>query len=107
MAIKVVVPIATTKTLLTVESKDGQGRPMGELCDRSGKVLGKDRQHEAREVFLDGASGDSVMRISHEEMLAEAEKGGEFYQGHGDVQGWFIDAPDYTLLGRYGDKEAA
>lgn len=81
-------------------------KPMGAICDRDGVALPKDKHAtHAREIYLDTISGEYFMRISHEEKEKHLEDGDvEVFQGAGIGIGWFVQAPDYTLVGRHGER---
>jgi len=99
----IVQPVKDSLALLTREVKEEGGRITGQLCDKDGNPLGRDQQHLRREVYVDSLSGERVMRISHEEKITYDKDGVEVAQGQGEVHGWFVDAPDYTINGAHGD----
>jgi len=57
--------------------------------------------HLQREVYMDVA-GDHYMRISPQEMATSED---EVFQGVGEVHGFFVQAPDFTLFGRFGENK--
>ena len=95
--------IRETRSTLTKETKGDNG-VSAFVCDINGAALSRDAMHNAREVFMDGFSGEHFIRISHEEKEAAAKAGQQVMQGVGEVHGWFIEAPDFTLIGRLGEK---
>lgn len=95
--------------LLTAERMQpgptGGEAPAGFLCDANGTTLPHDRRHETPRVYLDHISGTYFMMIDHEEKERIAKAGEqEIYQGTGVGMGWFVVAPDYTLIGRHGER---
>jgi len=99
----IVQPIKESKALLTLETKNERGVISGVLCDKDGNPLGNDRLGEAREVYLDSISGNRFMRVSPAEAEQLRKDGTEVCQGQGEVHGWFVEAPDYTVNGAHGD----
>jgi hypothetical protein len=94
-----------TKHILTKETEDAKGNITGVVCDHTGRPLGRDEKYNEREIFMDTMSGDYVMRVSHQEaakLVAEGEV--DVYDGIGEVHGKFIDAPDFTINGRNGER---
>lgn len=110
MSTNVVHLIRETRSLLTKEFLNDRGKPTADVVDAGGSVIQRGEMHRAREVYMDSMTGDHFMRISPGEKddvaknlpaaLAEAD---EVFQGVGEVHGWFVPAPDYTLFGRFGE----
>jgi hypothetical protein len=98
---QIVNPIPESRALLTVETmKDG--KITGQLATIDGEQLPAGA--EPREVFLDAISGEPILKVSHSEAQEFLADGADVAQAHGAVSGWFIDAPDHTINGRFGDK---
>jgi len=101
----IVQPIKETLCYLTVEEQDSKTNKItAVLATKDGEPLRN--FGEPREVYLDSMSGTRVMRISNaeKEALFAAGQGDTVSQGQGEVHGWFVDAPDYTVNGAHGDK---
>jgi hypothetical protein len=95
--------IADTKAILTNE----QNNPAGEICDVEGNHLQRDMMHKQRDIYLDSMSGLMMMLLTADEVIAKNKAGETIYQGVGDVRGWFVAAPDFTVHGHMGsDAEA-
>lgn len=109
MAGNIVSCSQTTRHFLTVESREG-GVVRAVLADLEGNPIrssgltfaGDDPAHV--EVFLDSLTGEYVAKISHSQAIAARKEGTTVYQGVGEVTGWFVDAPDFTLSGRHGER---
>jgi hypothetical protein len=98
---QIVHAIPESRGLLTVETNT-DGKITAKLATIDGDPLPAGA--EPREVYIDSLSGNAILKVSPSEAQACSEAGEQVAQGHGAVGGWFIDAPDHTVNGRYGDK---
>lgn len=101
---QIIQAIPESKGLLTLETEK-DGRITGQLATIDGDPLPAGA--EPVEVYMDSMSGNAVARVSHAEAESRRSKGEDVAIGHGAIGGWFVDAPDYTVNGRHGDKATA
>lgn len=102
-----------TKTLLTLETQmqdehTGAKRTTGVFCDIDGEPIKQDVKYAGQhpdlvEVYLDTITGQHVAKVKASQLPQLKKDGVTVYQGVGLV-GWFVDAPDYTVMGRHGGK---
>ena len=98
-----------TKHFLTVETREGgvtrsvlanlDGDP---IQDSGVKYAGDDPAHVA--VYLDTISGAHVAKVTPTQAAAIVKAGGKVLHGSGGELGMFVEAPDYTINGRHGEK---
>jgi len=98
-----VQPILQTRALLTKETDEGKGRISAVLCDLDGNPIPNDQQWRAVPVYIDSFSGERMAQLRSEQLGAVTP----VYQAHGEVSGWFTDAPDFTINGVHGSDTAA
>lgn len=99
----IVNPLMNTRFLLTNEQKD----PKGCVCDLDGNHLNGMEMHRARTCYVDGFTGKTFVLISPKEKEDLEAEGGmaNVYQSVGDIHGWFVKAPDYTIKGHHPTYE--
>lgn len=101
-----------TRSFLTVESREGgvvravAANLDGTPVQSKGLTYAGDDPDQV-EVYLDTLTGDYVAKVTHSQAIELREEGTVVYQGVGGVAGWFIDAPDFTISGRHGERAKA
>lgn len=106
---QVVSLILSSKTFMTSEQLI-EGRPVGTPCDLDGNPIDMGVKHPHQhpgliEIYM-GHNGVEYAKIAHSQMIQKRAAGeeGEVFQGIGEVAGWFVKAPDFTLIGRHGEN---
>jgi hypothetical protein len=101
--------IPESRTILTKEVKSGNGTAAA-VCNIEGEPIqdngvtyaGPHPDHV--EIYLDTISGQHMAKVSISQATKLRADGEKVYQGVGGVQGWFIEAPDFTISGRHGSE---